>query len=185
MKVTEPQAWHHFLEDGVIQGEKVKSYRKYLREAASLFASTEGEDPDTLLYTVYSYEAGDARKKGDLYWGMTVLEPVTIHGECNMTRGHFHMDWDCAEFYFGISGTGLLLLMDEDGKAWAERVAPGSLHHIDGHLAHQLINTGGEVLRVGACWPTTAGHDYGSTEKMPFPCRVYKRNGEIVWEENK
>ena len=93
------------------------------------------------------------------------MEPVTIHGECNMTRGHFHMDWDCAEFYFGISGTGLLLLMDEDGKAWAERVAPGSLHHIDGHLAHRLINTGVRFCAWGPAGPPRPGMITGPRKK--------------------
>lgn len=183
MKVIEPQVFHKIYED-VIQGEHVKVYQKYLREATGIYSDTTGVDLDTLLYTVYSYEAGSPEKTGDLYWGLTILEPVTVNEECNMTRGHFHLDQNCAEFYFGVSGTGLLLLMDKNGETWAEKITKGSLHHIDGQLAHRLINIGEEPLGVGACWPTTAGHDYGAIEEKPFRYRVFKRNKKIVFEES-
>lgn len=58
-----------------------------------------------------------------------------------MTKSHFHENMDCTEFYFGIAGEGLLLLMDETGQTWAEKIYEGSLHHIDGHIAHRLMNT--------------------------------------------
>ena len=100
-----------------------------------------------------------------------------------MTKGHFHVNKDCAEIYFGIAGVGLLLLMDEEGHTWAEKVYEGSLHHIDGRIAHRLVNTGDEDLKVGACWPTSAGHDYHAIEKREFGYRVYKRNGQIEFEK--
>ena len=120
---------------------------------------------------------------GNLNWGLTVLKPVYSHNECNMTKGHFHVNKDCAEIYFGIAGVGLLLLMDEEGHTWAEKVYEGSLHHIDGRIAHRLVNTGDEDLKVGACWPTSAGHDYHAIEKREFGYRVYKRNGQIEFEK--
>jgi glucose-6-phosphate isomerase len=50
-------------------------------------------------------------------------------------------------------------------------------------LAHRLINTGDEDLKVACCWPTTAGHDYARVEAMPFPQRAYKtEEGEIEWK---
>ncbi|MCB6313949.1 cupin domain-containing protein, partial [Gordonibacter pamelaeae] len=85
-----------------------------------------------------------------------MLYPVLVNGECNMTRGHWHENRECVEFYFCLSGEGLLMLMDEDGTTWAEKTYPGSLHHIDGHLAHRLINTGEEPMKIGACWPCDA-----------------------------
>lgn len=100
-----------------------------------------------------------------------------------MTRGHFHQDRDCAEFYFGVEGEGLLLLMDSEGEVWAEKIFKGSLHHIDGSLAHRVVNTGDVQLKVGACWPTTAGHDYDAIEAHEFPCRVMRVNGEILFEK--
>ena len=63
MKVIEPQAFHKIYED-VIRGEHVKVYQKYLREANGIYSDTTGVDLDTLLYTVYSYEAGSPEKTG-------------------------------------------------------------------------------------------------------------------------
>ena len=181
MHIIEPRAC---FGQGMIQGEKVSSYQKYLKEMEGAFRSSQGTDPETLLYTTYSYEAGEAGKAGDLYFGMTVLEPVTVNGECCMTRGHFHLKRNCAEFYFGISGSGLLLLMNEQGRTWAERVDAGSVHYIDGKLAHRLVNTGNGQLKVGACWPADAGHDYDAIEKRAFGYRIFKNKEEITWEEN-
>lgn len=181
MKIIEPEA---YFRQGAIQGQKVSSYQKLLREMEGTYRNSQGVDPEMLLYTTYSCEAGDSGKAGDLYFGMTVLEPVTVNGECCMTRGHFHLERSCAEFYFGISGSGLLLLMDEQGETWGEKVEEGSVHYIDGRWAHRLINTGEEQLKVGACWPTTAGHDYEAIEKRGFGYRIFKSDAGIAWEDN-
>ena len=182
MKVLEPHAIHP-VPEGVITGENVLHYRKAFGEVSALYRDAAGMDPTMSVYEVYSYEAGHANTPGDLNWGLTILAPLTVNGECNMTRGHYHQDAACAEIYLGLGGEGLLLLMDRDGHAWAERVFPGSLHHIDGSLAHRLVNTGDAELRVGACWPTAAGHDYASIEAHDFPVRVYRRNGRVEFEE--
>ena len=158
-------------------------YEKSFSQIKQIYKDDNNVDENTLMYTVYSYEKGDSNKAGDLYWGLTILEPVYINGECNMTRGHFHNDLNCAEFYFGIDGEGLLMLMDENGKTWCEKVFKGSLHHIDGKLAHRLLNTGDTQLKVGACWPTVAGHDYAKIEDKEFGYRVFKKEDELIFEE--
>ncbi len=133
------------------------------------------------MYEVYSYERAQKGKSGDLLWGISVLHPVTVNGECCMTRGHWHVDRNCAEFYHGLTGHGLLLFMDENGECFAEEVYPGSLHYIDGKYAHRLINTSDhEDLKVCACWPVTAGHDYAATQQQPFTVRVFRENGQII-----
>lgn len=138
-----------------------------------------GLDEDTTMYEVYTFSKGDSHQKGNLNWGLTIMKPVNVCEECNITRGHFHEDLSCAEFYFCLGGTGVLLLMDELGNCWAEKMEVGSIHHIDGKLAHRLVNTGDTELKVGACWPLTAGHDYRRIEEFPFTVRVYKRDGQI------
>ena len=45
--------------------------------------------PTPVSYTHLSYTKGDA-KRGNLNWGLTVLHPLCVAGECNMTRGHWH-----------------------------------------------------------------------------------------------
>ncbi|MBO4218437.1 MAG: glucose-6-phosphate isomerase [Erysipelotrichaceae bacterium] len=178
MKIIEPAVIHDF--EGVMTGAEVKIGRKYFRDLKHIYGDPQAIDDDTLMYTVYSYETGDLKDRANLLWGMTVIEPVLVNGECNMTRGHFHCDTGCPEFYIGLKGEGLLLLMDEKGEMWAEKVFKGSVHHIDGRLAHRLVNTGDTEMRTAACWSPMAGHDYARMEAFPFPRRVYKENGELI-----
>lgn len=175
MKILEPVV-RHPIYGGVIEGETVEKYEKRYHEVEYLYQEKREDDP--LVYEVYSYTNGE-NVLGNLSWGLTILKPIDIHGECNMTKGHFHENKDCVEFYFGVAGEGLLLLMDEAGNTWAEKVTQGSLHHINGHLAHRLVNTGDTDLKVGACWPTAAGHDYDAIVEHEFGYRIFKKNNQI------
>lgn len=181
MDVIDPKVWFN-IHDGIFEGEGVVCSYKYLRDVKGLYRADiagTGHNPETVVYEVYSYVRGDESIKGNLFWGLTVMYPVYIDGECNMTRGHYHADKDCAEYYFGVSGEGLLLFMNDSGNMWAEKVQSGSLHYVDGRYAHRLVNTGDTIFKVAACWPTTAGHDYASVEKSEFPYRVYKREDKV------
>lgn len=177
MKIMEPEVVHHIL-NGVLEGNDVKKYIKRYNEVEYLYENKRDDNP--IVYEVYSYTKG-ADVLGNLIWGLTVLKPVLSRCECNMTKGHFHKNKDCSEFYFGIQGEGLLLLMDETGKTWAEKVYEGSLHHISGQIAHRLVNVGEEDLKVGACWPTSAGHDYISIENQEFEYRIKKIDGSLKY----
>jgi glucose-6-phosphate isomerase len=180
MKISKPMAQMNNLE-GLLEGEGISHAAKLLKDISFIYENAEGCDPETVMYEVCTCERAQKGKKGDLLWGLSILHPVRINGECCMTRGHWHVDRDCAEFYYGIKGRGLLLMMDEKGECFGEEVFPGSLHYIDGRYAHRLINTSAdEDLKVGACWPVTAGHDYAATEKQPFTVRVFLENGEVV-----
>lgn len=181
MKVIEPKVIHDFQD--VVKGSDVTSSKKLYKDAKGYYAHASDLRDDTVMYEVYHYTQGDEKRAGNLNWGLTVLNPVVVDGECNLTRGHWHENRSCVEFYFGIAGEGLLMLMDEEGTTWAEKVFPGSLHHIDGHLAHRLINTGDEPMKVGACWPCDAGHDYAAVEQHPFGYRVYKEEGKLRFEK--
>ncbi len=96
-----------------------------------------------------------------------------------MTKGHFHKKADRAEFYWGIKGEGILLLMDENRKVWSEKMHQGSLHYINGHIAHRTINTGDMELIFGACWPSDAGHNYEEIVENGFSARVKQIGGKI------
>lgn len=178
MEIRQPEAVHDF--DGVLSGAPVVKAQKFLGQIMSIYRNAEHTDPDTLMYDVYTI----ARPEDELNWGLTVLYPVLVNGECNMTRGHFHENEQRDEIYVGQSGRGLLMRMDETGKTWCEQVFRGSFHYIQGTAAHRLINTGSEPLKVMACWPQDAGHDYARTEKMPFGSRVFLVNGEVQVEDH-
>lgn len=181
MEIREPKYVHDFYENKM-HGD-IQHYEKYFSQVKGLFKNSDGIDENTLMYTVYSCSEGDQNQLGNLVWGITTLQPIYVNGECNMTRGHYHENTNCAEFYFGTGGEGLLLFMDQDGNAWAEKVFKGSLHHVDGKVAHRFVNTGDEPCTVGACWLSAAGHNYEAIQEHDFPCRVFKRNGKIVIEE--
>lgn len=152
---------------GSLSGAGVARYQKRYADIKGIF---EREDPsladDTLMYEVYTF-AGEG-EGGGLLFGLTVLYPLTVMGEYNMTRGHFHQDRAKPEIYLGCGGRGVLLLMDAQGRASAQQICPHSLHYIPGSAAHRIINTGEEPLKVAACWEAAAGHDYQAVEDRPF-----------------
>lgn len=177
MKIIDSNIHHDYL-DGVIYGDDVEKSVKIYDCAKSFYKSVDTNlDLDSILYEVYTIS------KGQLNYGLTVMKPVLVNGECNMTRGHFHENLDCDEIYCCMHGSGLLLLMDEEGCCHAEKMSVGSVHYINGHYAHRLINVGEDELKMQCIWPSGAGNDYKRIEKHPFPVRVFKRDGKIIVEE--
>lgn len=182
MKILDPKAIHHLC-DGNIEGETVVTNKKLFKDIKDIYLNSEGVDDNTLMYTVYSYINGDQNNKYNLSYGLSVLHPVYINGECNMTKGHYHDDELFPEIYVGLSGEGLLLLMDKNGNEQIEKVTKGSVHYIDGKYAHRLVNTGDTDLKVQAVWSPCAGHDYKSIENKGFKHRIFKNNGKIEIKE--
>ncbi len=151
---------------------------KKLKDIASYYRNTDGVDPETVLYEVQC-DDGNPAVPGSLSYGLTTIYPNRINGECPFTKGHWHINETVEEVYEGEAGTGLLMYMNHDGMTWCERVFPGSVHHIRGNLAHRLINTGDEPLKVRAVWPPSAGHNYDEVTAHPFGFRVYREGEEI------
>ena len=127
---------------------------------------------DTVVYRVQMSMEENEGTPGGLLFGTSFVHPGRVGDEYFMTKGHFHAQQACAEYYWCWHGEGVLLLMDEAGRCTAQRLTPGSLHYIPGHIAHRLCNTGGEILAVGACWPSDSGHDYGTIARTGFTVRV-------------
>lgn len=162
---------------GLLHGASMVEDRRTLGELAGVFADESARaalDPATLAYSVRcSFPVSDGTE-GGLFFGCTFLQPGTVGDEYFMTKGHFHTKRDAAEFYWGIEGEGILLLMGEDRSIRAERVSPGSLHYIPGRIAHRMVNVGDRVLSFGACWPSDAGHDYEAIRREGFSARVLR-----------
>ncbi len=164
------------------QGKGVQKTEKKYKDLKSLYRLEDTSiHPDTVLYEVVTLP--EEEKVGKLLWGVSIVHPIQIQGECNMTRGHYHANRDCQEYYWCMQGQGMLVLMDEKGDCRIEEVKSGSLHKIEGHVAHRLINTGSCDLMVVACWPAQSGHDYKSIENHNFPIRVFKRKDNVYVEE--
>lgn len=158
-----------------LAGARVKTMSRRVSDMAGVYADEtafNAADPDEVVYKVDSYAPVEAGTEGGLFFGITHLMPGFVGAEFFMTKGHFHAKRDRAEFYWGVQGHGVLVLMDAAGNSRVEEVRPGSLHYVPGHTAHRLVNTGGNILDVAACWPSDAGHDYGIIDESGFSLRV-------------
>ena len=100
-----------------------------------------------------------------------------VGDEYYMTKGHYHAKRSRGEFYLTVSGSGALILMDEQRKAAFETMSAGTLHYVPGHTAHRVANTGDTLLTFLACWPSDSGHDYETISSQGFSARLRKVGG--------
>jgi len=171
------------LKDFSLKGEPITYQHRVLKDVASIFLDQDAikkMPTETLVYHVQSWLPVDEGTRGGLSFGTSTILPGKVGNEYFMTKGHFHSLSDRAEFYWGVQGEGMLILMDRDRNTWAEEVYPGSLHYIGGEIAHRLANTGSEDLVVGACWPSDAGHDYQEIATNGFSARLLEVDNNPV-----
>ncbi len=168
------------LESWKLMGEGVTLSEKKLKDLKGLFADEEARqlmDPEANVYRVQSYMPVAQGTPGGLFFGNTTVQPGKVRDEYFMTRGHIHPNAGTAEYYWGIKGEGVLILMDANRVTWAERIFPGSLHYITGDVAHRLANPGLVPFTIGACWYSDAGHNYDEIEKNGFSARLVEVHG--------
>ena len=144
----------------------------FLDEAARASMNAELE-----VYSVECWRPVGEGVEGGLFWGNSTIFPGTVGDEYYMTRGHFHLMRNRAEFYTTVSGMGMLVLMDEQRHASIQEMSAGTTHYIPGLMAHRVINTGHFPLTLLACWPSDAGHDYLPPGEKGFSLRVVRENG--------
>ena len=135
-------------------------------------------DQEEFSYTVQAWLPVAEGTPGGLFFGESTIYPGKVGNEYFITKGHFHLMGDRAEFYCGVQGKGMLILMDRERKTWAEEFYPGSLHYIGGEISYRLANTGDEKLIVCACWPSDAGHDYVEIAENGFSARLMEIEGD-------
>lgn len=163
-----------------LTGDKAERVVRRIKDLKEIFTDKEaGEElaGDKVVYEVESYLPVAEDTTGGLFFGITFIHPGTVGNEYFMTKGHFHKIPNRAEFYWGIEGEGMLILMDKNRNTWAEKMYPGSLHYINGYIAHRTANTGKTVLSFGACWPSDAGHDYDTIATHGFSKILVNQNG--------
>jgi glucose-6-phosphate isomerase len=173
-----------------LTGRDVVSVTRRLRDLEGIFydcVAFEAMDPETIAYEVKSFLPVPEGTPGGLYFGITRLHAGNVGGEYFMTKGHFHANRDRAEYYWGLTGEGMLLFMDDERNVRAERMTPGSLHYIPGGVAHRVANTGGQLLSFAACWPSDAGHNYGEIAEHGFSARLVETGGkpELIKNDGK
>ncbi len=171
------------LNDYRMTGEPVINQVRKIKDIPGIFQDEKAYsemNPDQLAYTVQAWMPVAEGTPGGLFFGVSTIYPGKVGNEYFMTKGHFHSLGDRAEFYWGLHGKGMLILMDRERNTWAEEVYPGSLHYIRDEIAHRLANTGNEKLIVGACWPSDAGHDYEEIAKNGFSARLVEVEGKPI-----
>jgi glucose-6-phosphate isomerase len=132
-------------------------------------------DSNQVIYEVEMHENGLTEgDKGGLFFGISHIYPGKVGNEYFMTRGHIHQIEDTGEYYWGLTGNGLLIMTYPNKETVIESVQANSLHYIPGNVAHRLVNTGKEKLSVGACWLTESGHNYD--KKDLFTVKVIEEN---------
>jgi glucose-6-phosphate isomerase len=174
------------MENYNMQGEPIIDQIRQLKDIAGIFMDQETYeqmDPEQLVYSVQAWLPVEEGTVGGLFFGVSTIYPGKVGNEYFITKGHFHSQSNRAEFYWGVQGKGMLILMDRNRKTWAEEVYPGSLHYIGSELAHRLANMGDENLVVGACWPSDAGHDYQEIAVTGFSARLVETDGKPVLVE--
>lgn len=182
--VREPKGIQKFWDECELSGKNVVWRQKKISECTNVYKNNEAvkDFGDQLAYKVTNQNFNRIDYvKGNLQWGITYINPFTVDGECAMTSGHYHGDADCDEYYYGLKGTGFLLFWDGKEEFYAEKIFAGSLHYINGHYAHRIINTCDEVLAVAACSLPASKQDHKAIELHGFPYRCYKINGKIEW----
>jgi glucose-6-phosphate isomerase len=178
------------LIDFSLKGDPVNRQQRTLKDIAGFYLDQEAIQSmpaETPAYSVQAWFPVKDDTPAGLFFGTSTVMPGKVGREYFMTKGHFHSRSDRAEFYWGVRGKGMLILMDRNRNTWAEEVFPGSLHYIAGETAHRLANTGNDNLVVGACWPSDAGYDYEEIEKNGFSARLLEVDGKplLVPGDNK
>ena len=143
---------------------------------------SKGEDP--IIYEVY--EIPQEPTDGLLSIGCTVIYPGKIGDEYYFTKGHFHTKESASEVYIGVEGEGIILMQNKEGETAHSRIEPNVIVYIPPGVAHRTINVGSGKLIFLAVYPSDAGHDYGSIEKLGFAKLVVERDGkpEVVDNPN-
>jgi len=183
-KIYEPSVTVE-IESGKLAGKKVINVTKKLGYLENLFSNEEARkemDQDQIIYEVQAHLPVDDGTPAGLFFGNTIIHPGKVGDEYFMTKGHFHAQSDRAEYYWGIEGEGMLVLMDKNRNTWAEKMFKGSLHYIPADVAHRTVNTGSSKFVLGACWPSDAGHNYDEIMDNGFSARLVEGNGEPVLE---
>ena len=166
-----------------LSGKPVINQTRRLKDIAPIFKDQEAlksMSPEMLCYTVQLFFPVPEGTPGALGFGNTFIYPGKVGNEYIMTKGHFHSKGKSSEFYWGVQGKGILIMMDRERNTWAEEMYPGSLHYIGENIAHRVANTGDTILIFGASWTSDAGHDYETIAKDGFSARLLEIDGEPV-----
>ena len=164
---------------------KATSTKRMLSQMKNMYTDSEAyakmlAASDTLVYEFY--ELGAPEHPGDIAFGTSVVYPGRVGNEYFMTKGHFHTIIDTGEVYYCLSGKGIMLMEDPEGKEAAMELSKGTAVYCPKRYAHRSINTGNEPLVTFFAFRGDAGHDYGTIETKGYRKLVIEKDGrpEVV-----
>lgn len=163
-RLAEPARMTVDIARGLLAGGSER-YEKHLPDLAGVYrddaayaeaVALDGGEP---VYWVESSTPETGR--GALTIGLSVLRPGRIGDEFAMTRGHLHAQSEFAELYYGVAGSGVMLLESVEGESRALPITPGVVVHVPGGWIHRSVNVGDDTLVTLFAYATEAGQDYG------------------------
>lgn len=169
---------------GTLPGSSER-YEKRLSDLAgvyrdgSAFDAALAADDGRPVYWVESSTPEDGR--GALTIGLSVLRPGRVGDEFAMTRGHLHAQSEFAELYYGVAGSGVMLLESVSGESRALPIGPGVAVHVPGGWVHRSVNVGSDTLVTLFAYATEAGQDYGIIEQAGGMQQLVVADGENGW----
>ena len=169
---------------GTLEGGSER-YEKRLADLADVyrdraaFEEALSRDEGDPVYWVESSTPDEGR--GALTVGLSVLKPGRIGDEFAMTRGHLHAQSEFAELYYGLAGSGVMLLETVDGESRALPISAGVAVHVPGGWVHRSVNVGDDLLVTLFAYNTEAGQDYGIIERAGGMQQLVVSDGAGGW----
>ncbi len=103
--------------------------------------------------------------------GLTIINPGAINKEYYMTKGHRHKK-PFSEVYILEEGKGKLILQEKRGKeSRIVELKKDQPFIVPGKMAHRLVNTGNQKLKVITIYHKDSSHDYS----IKFSKRLFKK----------
>lgn len=169
------------LPEWIIEGLNLSYSEKKIKDLIDIFhdkRSLHNIDVEQIVYQVQAHMSVEEGTPGGLYMGTTIIYPGKVGNEYFMTRGHYHSLENRSEYYWGIKGEGVLIMMNRKGEIYGEKMFPGSLHYIGPYTAHRVANTCDTKLIFAASWPSDAGHNYVEIREKGFGAILIDNSGE-------
>lgn len=165
-----------------------KPTQRRLKDMVRIFSDTAAMNellPTEANRLIYEFYAADLpEQEGHVIYGTTVIYPGKVGGEYHMTKGHYHEKRDRGEVYFGLAGSGMLVMQTEAGEVSALAMTAGTAAYVPPYWAHRTVNVGTDPFVFFAAWPGDAGHDYATIEHKGFAQIVVEDDGKPVLVDN-
>ncbi|MFZ5822943.1 MAG: glucose-6-phosphate isomerase family protein [Bacillota bacterium] len=145
----------------------------YVSDPGALQRLIEAGNP--IMYE--TYESGVPEAAGHLAYGITVLHPGKIGAEYSLTKGHYHVQRETSEIYYGLQGNGYMVMQNEQGEFRAVAIGAGEVVYVPPGWAHRSVNTGAVPLIMLFAFPADAGHDYKAILETGFRQIVVEQDG--------